>query len=117
MAGYREQEPGPVAFLFPGQGPQYVNMAAGFICMSASSASTWTDARKFSKRISILIHVMFLYPASGGNEQAAVLLDQIKYTTPILFTVEYALAKLWLEWGLKPAGMIGHSTGEYAQPA
>jgi phthiocerol/phenolphthiocerol synthesis type-I polyketide synthase E len=114
MAGYREQEPGPVAFLFPGQGPQYVNMGR----------QLYLHDRVFREQVDRCAEILkahldldprdVLYPASGGNEKAAVLLDQIKYTTPILFTVEYALAKLWLAWGLKPAGMIGHSTGEYA---
>jgi len=114
MAGYREQEPGSVAFLFPGQGPQYVNMGR----------QLYLHERVFREQVDRCAEILkahldldprdVLYPASGGNEQAAVLLDQIKYTTPILFTIEYALAKLWLEWGLKPTGMIGHSTGEYA---
>ena len=30
------------------------------------------------------------------------------------FIVEYALARLWQSWGLKPAALIGHSLGEYA---
>jgi acyl transferase domain-containing protein len=34
-------------------------------------------------------------------------------TQPALFAVEYAMAKLWLSWGIKPAAMIGHSLGEY----
>ena len=82
--------------------------------MSASSVSRWTYARKFSNRILVWIRATFCIRLAGQSEQAAVLLDQIQYTTPILFTVEYALAKLWLEWGLRPTGMIGHSTGEYA---
>ena len=38
---------------------------------------------------------------------------QTKYTQPALFVVEYALAKLWMEWGIRPQAMIGHSIGEY----
>ena len=114
IAGYREQDPGPVAFLFPGQGPQYVNMGR----------QLYLHERVFREQVDLCAEILkghldldpreILYPAPGRQEQAAMLLDQIKYTTPILFTVEYAMAKLWLEWGLKPAAMIGHSTGEYA---
>ena len=27
--------------------------------------------------------------------------------------IEYALARLWMSWGVKPTAMIGHSVGEY----
>jgi acyl transferase domain-containing protein len=35
------------------------------------------------------------------------------YTQPALFTVEYAIAKLWISWGILPSGFIGHSIGEF----
>jgi acyl transferase domain-containing protein len=44
-------------------------------------------------------------------------LDQEAHRTavaqPALFAVEYALTKLWMEFGIEPKGMIGHSIGEY----
>ena len=48
-----------------------------------------------------------------GNRIGAELLVQTQFTQPALFTIEYALAKLWMSWGVKPAAMIGHSVGEY----
>ena len=33
---------------------------------------------------------------------------------PALFAVEYAMARLWMSWGIEPSAMIGHSMGEYA---
>ncbi|MEL7079358.1 MAG: SDR family NAD(P)-dependent oxidoreductase [Cyanobacteria bacterium J06582_2] len=41
------------------------------------------------------------------------LIDQTEYTQPLLFTIEYALAQLWLSWGIVPDVMMGHSLGEY----
>ncbi|HEX8117680.1 MAG TPA: acyltransferase domain-containing protein, partial [Pyrinomonadaceae bacterium] len=55
----------------------------------------------------------FIYPAAGAEEQAAEALRQTSLTQPALFVVEYALARLLMEWGLRPAAMIGHSIGEY----
>jgi acyl transferase domain-containing protein len=54
-----------------------------------------------------------LYPAHGDEDAAAIILKDTFYTQPALFTIEYALAQLWLSWGVKPAAMIGHSVGEY----
>ena len=53
-----------------------------------------------------------LYP---GDESADAdrLLMQTSVTQPALFVLEYALATLWMEWGVRPHAMIGHSLGEY----
>jgi thioesterase domain-containing protein/malonyl CoA-acyl carrier protein transacylase len=40
-------------------------------------------------------------------------LDQTWVAQPALFVIEYALAQLWMSWGVRPWAMIGHSIGEY----
>src|SRR6185369_5713721 len=54
-----------------------------------------------------------LYPGATDAEEAASLLVQPEFALPTLFTIQYALAKLWMSWGVHPRGMIGHSYGEY----
>src|SRR5439155_3078459 len=54
-----------------------------------------------------------LFSADGSKAEADKLLQQTCYTQPALFVVEYALAKLWMSWGVQPEGMLGHSIGEY----
>jgi len=54
-----------------------------------------------------------LYPdaaATGGAEQR---INETWVTQPAIFVVEYALARLWMAWGIKPSVLIGHSVGEY----
>ncbi len=40
-------------------------------------------------------------------------LNQTIYAQPSIFAIEYALAQLWLSWGIRPRAMVGHSVGEY----
>ena len=54
-----------------------------------------------------------LFAPAGDEEAANEKLRQTRFTQPALFTVEYALAQLWMAWGVKPAAMAGHSVGEY----
>ena len=42
------------------------------------------------------------------------ILNQTEITQPLLFTMDYALAKCWIDWGIQPAALMGHSIGEYA---
>jgi len=44
---------------------------------------------------------------------SGTLLDQTQYAQPALFVVAYALAQLWMSWGVQPQAMLGHSLGEY----
>ena len=54
-----------------------------------------------------------LYPSEEKVKWAEELINQTWITQPALFTIEYALAKLWMAWGIQPRAMVGHSIGEY----
>ncbi|NEO89615.1 MAG: acyltransferase domain-containing protein, partial [Moorea sp. SIO3G5] len=103
----------PVAFMFPGQGAQYVNMGLEL----THEISTFRDlidrcSELLKPHLGIdLRHV--LYPKQEQTNQATEQLKQTTITQPALFVIEYALAQLWMSWGVRPQAMIGHSIGEY----
>lgn len=103
----------PVYFLFPGQGSQYVNMGKDLYEHEVVFKETVDDcARILQPKLGRNI-VDILYPLEAETTTASDLLTQTEITQPVIFTIEYALSKLLLSWGIKPAAMIGHSLGEY----
>src|SRR5687768_1920617 len=103
----------PVVFMFPGQGAQYVRM--GFELYQAEQVF-----RQQVDSCSDILkpHLGFdlrevLYATDDKLEEAKEKLNQTFVTQPALFVTEYALAKQWIDWGVTPEAMIGHSIGEY----
>ena len=124
-----------VAFMFPGLGDQYVQMGRGLyetepvfraevdLCAEALKPHLGVDVRE----------VIFpgdapAEPAVGGSggfdlrrmlgreseaDPNAEQLNRTELAQPATFVIEYALAKLWESWGVRPEAVIGHSLGEY----
>jgi acyl transferase domain-containing protein/glutamate-1-semialdehyde aminotransferase len=103
----------PVVFLFPGQGAQRVNMARGLYQGEAAFRTAVDEcAETLQPELGLDLRTV-LYPDAAGAAAAAALLEETRVTQPALFAIEYALADLWMRWGVKPQAMIGHSLGEY----
>ena len=102
-----------VAFLFTGQGAQYPNMMRGlYDSEPVFKAELDRCCDAVAKAVGLDLRTLILPPA-GEEEAAGERLALTQYTQPALFCVEYALAQLWLSWGLEPEAMAGHSIGEY----
>ena len=102
-----------VAFLFPGQGAQHVGMARDLYEREPVFAAHVDHcARLFAAELGLDLREV-VFAAQDDEAQATERLSQTDLTQPALFLIEYALAQLWLDWGITPAAMVGHSVGEY----
>ncbi len=113
FSGGQETGGRPVMFMFSGQGTQYVDMGRHL----HDTEPVFRDevdacAKKLEKHLGFDLRTV-LYPPEAQREAATERLTQTSLAQPALFVIEYALAKLWMSWGLKPQAMIGHSIGEY----
>ena len=102
-----------VAFLFPGQGSQQVNMGLGLYETEPVFRACVDECCEILKPLLGLDLRETLYPNSNQEEAAQVHLNQTALAQPALFVFGYALAKLWMSWGVAPSAMLGHSVGEY----
>jgi acyl transferase domain-containing protein len=101
-----------VAFMFPGQGAQHLQMGRGLYASERGFADTIDWCAKVLDDSHGLDLLALMFP-EAGDAGAAVRLNQTAAAQPALFAVEFALALLVREWGIEPSVMIGHSIGEY----
>ncbi len=104
-------EPPPVAFLFPGQGAQYPGMGQDLYDGEAVYRSELERcAELFASHLGRDLRELL---GPEPTAAAAAELARTRWAQPALFAVEYALARQWQAWGIRPAAMLGHSIGEW----
>ena len=103
-----------IVFMFPGQGSQYVNMAKD-LYQEQPIFRQHVDycSEQLIPHLGLDLRTVLYGESQEQREDGAQLLAQTAIAQPALFVIEYALARLWMAWGIQPDYMIGHSIGEY----
>jgi acyl transferase domain-containing protein/thioesterase domain-containing protein/acyl carrier protein len=101
-----------LVFMFPGGGAQYAGMARD-LYETEPVFREWMDRGLdlLAPRVDFDPRAVWL-PEPGGEAAANAALRRPSTQLPLIMIVEYALARLWLSWGARPAALMGHSMGE-----
>ena len=122
-----------VAFIFPGLGNHYPGMGRGVYESEPVFRETVDRCAEILRPYLGMDLRDALYPADevaptsdtpgeldlrrmlgrAGRDDEMGLLESTRLAQPALFVTEYALARLWMSWGVRPEAMVGHSLGEY----
>ncbi|MBN2403137.1 MAG: acyltransferase domain-containing protein [Spirochaetes bacterium] len=102
-----------VAFMFSGQGSQYAGMGSE-LYKKEGVFREHVDRCLDTLSSTHSIHLRnIIFPAKGIPDEAQKKIIRTDIAQASLFVLEYALAQLWISWGIKPKAMVGHSIGEY----
>jgi acyl transferase domain-containing protein len=113
LSGIAAEQGRRVAFAFPGQGAQHPGMARDvYAAEPAFRAELDRCCERLQPLVGLDLRPLVLGHDRSGRQESASL-DDTRITQPALFAVEYALARLWMSWGIEPEALIGHSVGEY----
>ncbi|MFF5103881.1 acyltransferase domain-containing protein [Streptomyces sp. NPDC000134] len=94
-----------LVLLFPGQGAQHVRMAAGLYAHDPVFTDTVDEVLEHFGDAGRM-------RADWLSERPSVPVDDVRLAQPLLFTVGYALGRMLLSRGARPAALLGHSVGE-----
>lgn len=110
---------GKVAFIFPGEGSQYVNMLSD-LCVHFPEVRAWFDLidRTFIGHERNYLPSQIIYPPPGGGEKSGgadeARLWQMDLGPEAIFAANQAMLSLLNRLRVRPHAVVGHSTGEYS---
>lgn len=99
-----------VVFLFTGQGSQYVNMGKMLYETNTVFHASMEECDSLFQPY-LLQSILELVYGDDADEAA---IQRTKFAQPLIFSIEYALSRMWKQIGVVPEIVMGHSIGEYA---
>lgn len=100
-----------VVFMFPGVGTQYPDMALELYDTHAVfREQVDACAEAVHGKLHVGLH-RYLFPSRFDGPPIDA--ESVPDALAAVFAVDYALAKLWISWGIAPSALMGHSLGEY----
>ncbi|KAK1235584.1 polyketide beta-ketoacyl-synthase [Marasmius sp. AFHP31] len=101
-----------VAFVFSGQGGQYLGMGAQLYRTSPTFRTHLESCRSLllSMGYGDILTIVLSHRLPSDMNRG----DELEVYQTAVFSLEYSLAQLWMSWGVIPKAVIGHSLGEYA---
>lgn len=103
----------PVAFMFSGQGTRMIGAGRELYTAEPVFADAMHQCAQILSDIAGLKLLETLLSPDSSAAPHALWLEQTDMAQIMLFSLQYALAQLWLSWGIQPTAVIGHSLGEY----
>ena len=104
-----EIKPRQIAFVFPGQGSQWLGMGRQLLAQEPVFREAMHACEKV---LSAFVSWSLLDELSAPAERSRF--EEIDFIQPALFAMQVSLAALWRSWGIEPRAVIGHSMGEVA---
>ncbi len=112
---YGGPEPsGKIAFIFPGQGSQYVGMGRDLVCCFPGAFNVLEHANETFENFGCLTDIIYPFPAETETEKQRQqeTLRKTDHAQPAIGAVSVAMLKILQGFGLKPDATCGHSYGE-----
>lgn len=109
---FQVKEKKRIVFMFAGQGSQYFKMGKEIYSKYPYFKNIIDQGFEILKNDTGIDYANIIgYSDSEESESESI--NDLRFSIPLLFLVEYAFAKLLLKLGVNPSNMIGHSFGEY----
>jgi len=108
------EKPGKIAFVFPGQGSQYIGMGRDLVCIFPDAFNVLEKANQKYENFGRLTDIIYPHPDLTEKEKKKQeeALRKTDIAQPAIGAVSISMLKVLQGFGVKPDATCGHSFGE-----